>query len=463
VHGDDRRADREAVQARRQEAAQGRARLGQARPEGEQAGDRDAEAARESRRAAEGERVAEGTLHRHAQRRRQRDHRHAARPHADRAEAEALSADPTFTDRTQVGAAGTTVAVKDLIDVAGFLTTAGCRAIERGGSPAAADAACLAGLRAAIEAGEARVVGRTNLDELAIGASGVNQWFGTPRNPLDPGRIPGGSSSGSAVAVAVGEAEVGIGTDTGGSVRIPAACCGVVGLKTTIGRIPTAGVVPTSQSLDTVGPLGRDLAAVVRGMELLEPGFAPGTPALVVGRVRVPAVDPLIDAAIDRALARSELEVVEVSLPGWAEAFEAAVRIGVSEAYRNHGAMVEREPELVGELTRKAVLLGRETAVHEAGARRLQRRWAAELDRAFGQAELLVWPTLAAFPPPLEDAEAINRASRTIEVNLAGLPALSQPVPSAGPLPAGLQLVGPPGGEEQLVATGALIEFAVAD
>jgi amidase len=369
--------------------------------------------------------------------------------------------DPTFIDRSQIGTAGTTVAVKDLIDVAGFPTTAGCRAIERSASPATADAACLAGLRAAIEAGEARIVGRTNLDELAIGATGINDWFGTVPNPLDPSRIAGGSSGGSAAAVATGEAEVGIGTDTGGSVRIPAACCGVVGLKTTIGRVPTSGVVPVSQSLDTVGPLGRDIAAVVRGMALLEPGFAPGAAARVIGRVRVPAVDPRIDAAIDAALAASELEVVEVPLPSWGDAYEAALRIGVSEAYRNHGAMVEREPELVGERTREAILLGRETAPQEAAARRFQRRWAAELDDALGRAELLAWPTLAAYPPPLTDAEAINGTGRVMQVNLAGLPALSQPVPTAGPLPAGLQLVGPLDGEEALVATGALVEAAI--
>ncbi|MBS1844070.1 MAG: amidase, partial [Actinobacteria bacterium] len=148
------------------------------------------------------------------------------------------NADTTFIDSTQIGSAGTTVAVKDLIDIEGLPTTAGCRAIARDAVPATADAACMAGLRTAIEAGEARLVGKTNLSELGMGASGVNEWFGTPRNPLDPDLIPGGSSSGSAVAVAAGEAEVGIGSDTGGSVRVPAACCGIVGLKTTHCRIP---------------------------------------------------------------------------------------------------------------------------------------------------------------------------------------------------------------------------------
>src|SRR6476646_8459139 len=150
---------------------------------------------------------------------------------------------------------GLRVAIKDLIDVAGLPTTAGSRAVADRAGPAAADAACLAGLRAAIARGEACLAGKVNLHELAYGISGINRAFGTPVNPLDPGLVPGGSSSGSAVAVAVGAADVAIGSDTGGSVRIPAACCGVAGLKTTYGRVPVDGVVPLAPSLDTVGLL----------------------------------------------------------------------------------------------------------------------------------------------------------------------------------------------------------------
>lgn len=368
----------------------------------------------------------------------------------------------TFIARTRIGAAGTAVAVKDLIDLAGLPTTAGCRAIERAAAPAAADAPCLAGLRAAVEAGEARIVGKTNLDELAAGASGVNHWFGTPRNPLDPGLIPGGSSSGSAVAVAVGEAEVGIGTDTGGSVRIPAACCGVTGLKTTRGRISTAGVVPLSQTLDTVGPLAREVAGLVRGMELLEPGFAPAAAAATaVGRVRVPDVDPRIDAAVDRALAAAGLEVVEIELPSWDAAFAAALAILLPEGLRNHGAMIERERELVGPGTARQLELGRDHAVAEPAARAFQREWEAELARAFEQVELLACPTLAGFAPALADFESIASICRTMELNLAGVPALAQPVATDGPLPASLQLFGPHGAEELLLATGARVEAAM--
>jgi amidase len=370
------------------------------------------------------------------------------------------TADTTFIDSTHIGSAGTTVAVKDLIDLAGLPTTAGCRAIARTAVPAAADAACMAGLRAAIDAGEARLVGKTNLSELAMGASGVNEWFGTPRNPLDPTLIPGGSSSGSAVAVATGQAEVGIGSDTGGSVRVPAACCGIVGLKTTHGRVPLDGVLPLAESLDTVGPLGRDVAAVVRGMELLEPGFTPTAPARVIGRVRVPDEDPIIAAAVDAALAEAGFEVVEVELPSWGDAIEPAFWIGLTEAARNNGALADREPDGLLERTREAIALGRQLAPREEEGRRFQRGWKAELGVALNQAELLAWPTLAGFPPRLGEFGAIDTISRTMELNLAGLPALAQPVPTPGRIPASLQLVGPAGSEERLVATGALVEAA---
>src|SRR5436190_479906 len=145
---------------------------------------------------------------------------------------------------------GLQVAVKDLIDVAGLPTTAGSLAVADLARPAAADAACLTGLRAAIARGQACLAGKVNLHELAYGISGINTAFGTPVNPLDPALVPGGSSSGSAVAVATGEADIAYGSDTGGSIRIPAACCGVAGLKTTWGRVPLGGVWPLAPSLD---------------------------------------------------------------------------------------------------------------------------------------------------------------------------------------------------------------------
>src|SRR5207302_7974731 len=174
----------------------------------------------------------------------------------------------TFITKADGAGSGPRLAVKDIIDVAGIPTTCGSRALQRLARPAEHDAPCLAGARAA----DARIVGKTNLHELAVLPIGTNPWFGTPQNPLDPMLIPGGSSSGSAVAVATGEADVAYGSDTGGSVRIPSACCGTAGLKTTHGRIPLEGAWPLALRLDTVGPMARAIAGLALGMQLLPPG-----------------------------------------------------------------------------------------------------------------------------------------------------------------------------------------------
>src|SRR5438309_1591338 len=190
---------------------------------------------------------------------------------------------------------GPRVAVKDIVDVEGVPTTAGCRALERSATAAERDATCLAGARSA----GARLVGKTNLHELAVLPLGTNPWYGTPVNPLDPGLIPGGSSSGSAVAVASEEADVALGSDTGGSVRVPAACCGIAGLKTTHGRVSLDGVWPLAPSLDTIGPMASAIAGLVLGMQLLEPGFqASATPASIVGRLPSSG-EPTLETAVD--------------------------------------------------------------------------------------------------------------------------------------------------------------------
>src|SRR6185437_6592223 len=215
----------------------------------------------------------------------------------------------TYITELDADGRGLRLAVKDLIDMAGLPTTAGSRAVADYAAPAEADAACMAGARAA----GAVIVGKTNLNELAYGASGRNENYGTPVNPVDPARLPGGSSSGSAVAVATGDADVAYGSDTGGSIRVPAAYCGIAGLKTTHGRIPLDGVWPLSPSLDTVGPMAATVAGLETGMALLEPGFAAGAaPAALLGRLRPEGtdVDPVIDVAVDEALDRARIPVV---------------------------------------------------------------------------------------------------------------------------------------------------------
>jgi amidase len=358
---------------------------------------------------------------------------------------------------------GLRVAAKDLIDVAGLPTTAGSRALAEQARPAAADAPCLAGLRAAMARGEACLVGKTNLHELAYGISGINAAFGTPVNPLDPQRVPGGSSSGSAVAVASGEADVSYGSDTGGSIRIPAACCGIAGLKTTWGRIPLTGVWPLAPSLDTVGPMARDVAGLVAGMQLLEPGFSvtAGAPR-VVGRVVIGA-DPIIDAAVDGALAATGWEVVQVGLDGLDRATVAAMTVLDAEAWASDGGYTEAVPDKIGRDV-LARLRGASTITAAAvgTAREEAARWRATLSSLWERVDLLALPTLLGFPPTLDQApEMVRIRGLTSPVNLAGVPALALPVPTGGPLPASIQLIGPAGGEESLLAAGAVLEQAV--
>ncbi|HVE93661.1 MAG TPA: amidase [Acidimicrobiales bacterium] len=351
-------------------------------------------------------------------------------------------------------ARGTRVAVKDAIDVAGVPTTVGCRAIADSAEPAVTSADCLAGLDAA----GARVVGKTNLHELCFGTTGLNPVFGNPVNPRWPDRVPGGSSSGSAVAVASDEADVGIGTDTGGSVRLPAACCGIVGLKTTYGRVSLTGVWPLSPSLDTVGPLARDVAGVVRGMELLEPGFSVtgSAAATVIGRVRPRhiRVDPALDAAADGALRAAGFEVVDVELPDWEAADPAFVAIIGAEAWASDNHLLA-VPNGVAEPVASRLASGAAvTAVALAAAKRQQAQWAATVAAAFSRVEVLALPTLVERPAPVTEPVVPNVLCHPF--NLAGVPALSLPV--GGGAGESLQLVGPAGSEALLCVTAALVE-----
>ncbi len=365
----------------------------------------------------------------------------------------------TFITRYDTSGPGVRLAVKDLIDMAGQPTTAGCRAVAQRAEPAQADAACLAGARAA----GARIVGRTNLHELALGVTGINPWYGTPVNPLDPALVPGGSSSGSAVAVATGEADVAYGSDTGGSVRIPAACCGIAGLKTTWGRVPLDGVWPLSPSFDTIGPMARTVAGLVVGMELLEPGFRAADRAdMTIARLRVPT-DPLIDAAIDAALASAEWSCADLDLPEWDAATMHAGLLLVVEAWESNKELVALDPDGIGDDVRQRLTMGSTfDATTVAAAWAGQRAWQATLDELFTRVDLLVTPTLTIFPPALDDGSELLVARCTIPVNLAGVPALALPVPTEAPLPASIQLIGPAGGEERLLAAGAWLEESMA-
>jgi amidase len=334
---------------------------------------------------------------------------------------------------------GIRVAVKDLIDMEGLPTTAGSAAVDA--TPAVRDAACLAGVRA-----QAVIVGRTVLHELAYGITGINCWQGTATNPLDARWVPGGSSSGAAVVVANGEADVALGSDTGGSVRIPAACCGVAGLKTTHGRIPLTGVCPLAPSMDTLGPLARDVTGLATGMQLLEPGFTVGTPGRI-GRFR-----PTAAAGVDQALDRVLGPCPTVDLPGWDDADAAAVVLLSQEAHTSIGHLLSTGrvgADVAGRLTAG----GARTPQELAAAQAVRQSWAAEVAAALDHVDVIALPVLRDRPPELENPEQMYGLRLTLPVNLAGLPAVVLPVPRRDGPPASLQLVGRPGSEEMLLAT----------
>jgi amidase len=361
---------------------------------------------------------------------------------------------------------GPRVAVKDLIDMAGLPTTAGSRPVADRAVPAERDAACIAGLRAAIDAGQARFAGKTNLHELAYGITGINGAFGTPVNPLDPRRMPGGSSSGSGTAVAAGEADIAYGSDTGGSIRIPAACCGITGLKTTWGRIPLEGVRPLASGLDTVGPMARDVAGVAAGMALLEPGFSVASASpQAVGVITLDA-DPLITAAIDDALRTAEFDVVPVTVPDLDQVIMASLIVLNAQAWQaNKDLFAAAADQIGGDVRDRLKHASTITPAQVADAEAVIARWRETLDGLWRQVDVLAAPSLLGFPPLLDEVHLLWKLrALTSPVNAAGVPALALPIPvpgrDTGPIPASVQLIGPRNSEERLLAAGARLEQA---
>jgi amidase len=308
------------------------------------------------------------------------------------------------------------------------------------------------------------LVGKANLHELCFGGTGVNPHYGTPVNPLDPRRIPGGSSSGSAVAVATHEADIGLGTDTAGSIRNPAAACGIVGLKTTFGVVSVTGVRPLAPSLDTVGVLARTVAEVAAGATLLDQRLTAGEVAAsaTVGRLRLPGTDPTIDAAIDSALLDAGLAIEEVELPGWPDAHAAAIAVLFGEALIVNDDLWRHHHGRLGDDVVERFTFAQAISPGELGEARARREpWRQELAEVFGRVGVLALPTMAGYPPRL-GAHPVAPNPACPAINLAGHPAISLPVPSGGLLPASVQLVAPDHHEPRLLASAAVIEAAVA-
>jgi len=370
------------------------------------------------------------------------------------------------------------LAVKDVIDVKGVVTTAGSEYFARHGTPATEDAECL---REARRRG-VTIVGKTNLTELALGASGLNDYFGTPKNHLNGMRrlMPGGSSSGSAVAVADGKADIAFGTDTAGSVRTPAACCGIFGLKTTFGLVSLKGVYPLSpKNLDTVGPMARTIPHLVEGMDLLKPGTQgeyeeakaaePTGASLRVGRLYIPGTDSAIDEAVDEALRKAGCKVVPLSKEfgeAWLRARKNGEAIALADGYESDSYLLDQKG--VTFTTKAALLLGKGERDGKAYAEALRERriWQRQLRDVLRKVDFIAVPTLK--KPPYQipifgryvlfESQALEMQN-TMAVNYAGNPAIAIPVPLKGRKVTltSLQLIGPPKSEGKLLNAGRII------
>ena len=373
------------------------------------------------------------------------------------------------------------LAVKDLIDMKGVVTTAGSEYLAKNSSPAQNDAACLAIAR---ERG-VEIVGKTNLSEFAVAPSGFNEYYGTPKNRMSRRvkLIPGGSSSGSAVAVQNGMADITFGTDTAGSIRVPAACCGIVGLKTTFGLVPLSGVFPVEPShLDTVGPMARNIADTVQGMALLEKGFEERYKAAVeakpsgrqirIGRLYLSGTDPKVNQAVDDALSKAHFKVVPLD-PGFTTKWEQAKKDGDTVAAA--GAWLS-DRKYFGRLgvtgkTEAIIALGEfEYATNYQNALKRQAAWQQALRQVFKKVDFIALPTLQTRPPgsPSLASTALLEAKmlglqNTVAVNFAGNPALAIPIPFDDWTIrlTSLQLIGPRLSEAALLNAGRLVEASV--
>jgi aspartyl-tRNA(Asn)/glutamyl-tRNA(Gln) amidotransferase subunit A len=377
--------------------------------------------------------------------------------------------------------AGIPVSIKDLFDLAGDVTTAGSRALKDA-EPAVRDAPCVARLRAA----GFIPIGRTNMTEFAFSGLGINPHYGTPLNPYDrrAGRIPGGSSSGAAVSVTDAMAFGALGTDTGGSCRIPAALCGIVGFKPTAHRVPTAGAFPLSTSLDSVGPLAATVAccavldAVLAGEQAAElapfpvVGLRMAVPQTMVLDSLEPVVARAFEAALD-VLRKVGARIVDIPLHELAELTQINAKGGfaAAESYAIHRALIAKAEKTYDPQVLARILRGQEQSAADyidlvAARADFIRRVAAVTARY----DALLMPTTPLTAPRLADLAA-DDSYRKVNflmlrnpaiVNFLDRCSISIPCQRAGDAPVGLMLIGEHGADRRLLAIAAAVEQAVS-
>jgi len=368
---------------------------------------------------------------------------------------------------------GMPISVKDLIDIAGQLTTAASNV--RKGHLATRDATIIQRLR---EAG-AVILGKTNLHEFALGTTSEESAFGPVHNPHDPTRSAGGSSGGSAAAVATGMGQASIGTDTGGSIRIPAAACGVVGLKPSLGEVPTEGVVPLCPTFDHVGPITRSVEDAAALWSVLAARPLPRLGALAKSPIMLGALagyftallDGDVRRAFDSSLARlraSGIAIESRAVQGSERIVDAYVNISLPEAAHFHAPTLDSRASDYQPAVRERLLKGRTiSAVEYLAARDVRAVLHRAVDAALERCDALVLPTLPIVAPKLGATEVTMDNGQTLPVraamlrltqlfNITGHPAISLPIPTSG-LPVGLQLVGRRDRTEELLTVAAQV------
>jgi aspartyl-tRNA(Asn)/glutamyl-tRNA(Gln) amidotransferase subunit A len=357
-----------------------------------------------------------------------------------------LSDEGIFLARPERPREGIPLAVKDLFDTAGLETTYGSTVFAGHVPEATAEAVVR------LEAAGYTNVGKTNLHEFAYGVTSQNPHYGTVPNPAAPGRIAGGSSGGSAAALAAGLADAALGTDSGGSIRIPAACCSVVGLKPTYGLVSLDGCFPLAPTFDHAGPMARTVADCARMLEALVPAFTPApTTTAVVGLAWSELAEPPVPRGVEKAAQALAARSVEFPFP------EGIYPLFMREVADVHRDLVAEHAEDYGENVRHKVerCLRVGDAEVEA-ALRARESYRAAAEAAMEGIDLLLTPTLPILPPPadVEELEVRETLIRfTFPFNVLGWPALAVPVEGAS-----AQLVGRPGDDALVLAVGASLE-----
>ena len=395
----------------------------------------------------------------------------------DQAKAAADAADARAKAGVSLGPLdGTIVSIKDLFDVAGEVTRVGSKVFAEEGKPATADAPVVRRLRA----GGAVVVAKTNMSEFAYTGIGANPHFGTPGNPADRKRVPGGSSSGAAVAAADGMCEIAIGTDTGGSCRIPGALCGIVGYKPSRQRIPTTGAFPLSYSIDSIGPIARSVEACARADAVmanetyvpLEPVSLNGLRIGVVVGYPIENLDETVDLKFSDAVARlnkAGAHISEEKLSLLDDMAQVNSKGGVqpAEAFSIHRDLLSRRADAIDPNVQ--VRLERARTVSAADYIDMVReraRLIRSMDDRIADVDVLAWPTTPMVAPTMQEVAAPDEFARknamllrnTVIVNFFDLCAISVPIPRGSGLPAGFMLVARNGQDQRLFRIAAAIE-----